>query len=74
VRAGETVVVTDRGRPILRMVPEIEQPGSLHRLVAGGEATAPAEQGMPDLIPDLVPEIDSLAEILVADRDRERSR
>ena len=74
VRAGETVVVTDRGRPILRMVPEVDQPGSLHRLVASGEATAPAEQGMPDLIPDLVPEIDSLAETLVADRDRERSR
>ena len=74
VRAGETVVVTDRGRPILRMVPEVDQPGLLQRLVANGEATAPAEQGMPDLIPDLAPEVGSLAEMLVADRDRERGR
>jgi len=52
------------------MVPGVDQPGPLHQLAASGEATAPAEQGMPDLIPDLVPEIDSLAEMLVADRDR----
>jgi len=73
VRAGESIVVTDRGRPILRMVPEVGQLGTLHQLVASGEATAPTEQGMPDLIPDLVPEFDSLAEVLVADRDRERT-
>lgn len=74
VRSGVSLVVTDRGRPVLRMVPEVEQPGALHRLVASGEATAPAEQGMPELIPDLVPEVDSLAEVLVADRERERGR
>jgi len=74
VRAGESIVVTDRGRPILRMVPMVESPGALHQLVASGAATAPAEQGMPDLIPDLVPEIDSLAEELVAERNRERTR
>ena len=68
VRAGVSIVVTDRGKPILRMVPEVERPGRLHRLVTSGEATAPAEQGMPDLIPDLVPESDSLTEILIADR------
>ena len=27
VRAGETIVVTDRGRPVLRLVPEDERPG-----------------------------------------------
>ena len=74
VRAGVTVVVTDRGRPILRMVPEVERPGSLHDLVASGEATAPVDQGMPDLIPDLAPELDSLAESVVADRRRESGR
>lgn len=74
VRSGVSLVVTDRGRPVLRMVPEVEQPGALHRLVASGGATAPAEQGMPELIPDLVPEVDSLAEVLVADRERERGR
>jgi prevent-host-death family protein len=74
VRAGESILVTDRGRPILRMVPEVEDPGILHRLVVDGEATAPAEQGLPDLITDLAPETDSLADMLVADRERERSR
>lgn len=74
VRAGETLVVTDRGRPILRMVPEVESPGVLARLVAEGTATAPAERGMPDLIPDLVPEVESLSDLLVADRERDRGR
>jgi len=74
VRAGESLLVTDRGRPVLRMVPEVERPGTLHRLVAEGEATAPVERGIPDLIADLLPETDSLTEVLVADRDRERAR
>ena len=74
VRAGITVVVTDRGRPILRMVPEVDRPGRLHDLVASGEATAPIDHGMPELIPDLAPELESLAEVLVADRRRERGR
>jgi antitoxin (DNA-binding transcriptional repressor) of toxin-antitoxin stability system len=74
VRAGVTVVVTDRGRPILRMVPEVERPGTLHHLVASGGATAPVDQGMPELMPDLASQVDSLAELLVADRGRERGR
>ena len=73
-RAGVTFVVTDRGRPILRMVPEVERPGTLHDLVASGEATAPVDQGMPELMPDLAPQVDSLAELLAADRRRERGR
>jgi antitoxin (DNA-binding transcriptional repressor) of toxin-antitoxin stability system len=44
VRAGVTLVVTDRGRPILRMVPEIESPGVLTRLVAEGTETAQVRQ------------------------------
>ena len=74
VRAGVTVVVTDRGRPILRMVPEAERPGVLHELVASGQATAPAEEGMPELVSDLAPELESVADLLVADRHRERRR
>ncbi|MBB3086672.1 type II toxin-antitoxin system Phd/YefM family antitoxin [Geodermatophilus sabuli] len=74
VRAGVTVVVTDRGRPILRMVREVERPGSLHDLVVSGEATAPVDQGMPELIPDLTPELDNLTELVVTDRRRERGR
>lgn len=72
VRAGESLLVTDRGRPILRMVPEVESPGVLSRLVADGTATAPAETGMPDLIPDLVPEVDSVTDLLLAERERDR--
>jgi prevent-host-death family protein len=72
VRAGEVIVVTDRGTPILRLVPEATQPAMLHQLISSGVASAPAEHGMPDLIPDLVPEVDSLADLLVADRERRR--
>jgi prevent-host-death family protein len=74
VRAGESLVVTDRGKPILRMVPEVESPGVLSRLVADGKVTAPAEQGMPDLIPDLVPEVESVTELLLAERAQERGQ
>lgn len=72
VRAGESLLVTDRGRPILRMVPEVESPGVLSRLVAEGTATAPAETGMPDLMPDLAPELDSVTDLLLAERERDR--
>jgi len=56
------------------MVPEVETSGTLSRLVAEGSATAPAENGLPDLIADLVPEVESLADVLLADRQRERGR
>ncbi|MGF1648683.1 MAG: type II toxin-antitoxin system Phd/YefM family antitoxin [Kineosporiaceae bacterium] len=72
VRAGESILVTDRGRPILRMVPEVDRPGPLHRLVAAGEATAPVEQGMPDVVDDLVPEVESLTDLLLSERSRGR--
>jgi prevent-host-death family protein len=74
VRAGETILVTDRGRPVLRLVPEDERPGALQRIIDSGEVTPPAELGMPDLMLDLAPEIDSLADVLIADRDKERRR
>ena len=64
VRAGESLLVTDRGKPILRMVPEVETPGTLSRLVAEGTATAPSDNGLPDLFPDLVPDVDSLSDVL----------
>ena len=56
------------------MVPEVESPGVLRRLVAEGTATAPAQNGLPELIPDLVPETESMTELLLADRERDRSR
>lgn len=74
VRAGETIVVTDRGRPVLRLVPEGERPGVLQHLLDSGEVTAPAELGMPDLMLDLAPEVGSLSDLLIEDRDKERRR
>jgi len=74
VRAGATIIVTDRGRPVLRMVPETEHPGTLRRMIDAGEVSPPVERGMPELIPDLAPDIDSLSDLLVADRDKDRNR
>ncbi|MPZ87655.1 MAG: type II toxin-antitoxin system prevent-host-death family antitoxin [Nitriliruptorales bacterium] len=74
VRAGTSIVVTDRGKPVLRMVPETEHPGTLQRMISAGEARPPAEQGIPDLVLDLAPGIESLSDLLVADRDKERNR
>ncbi|MDX2970541.1 type II toxin-antitoxin system prevent-host-death family antitoxin [Kribbella solani] len=74
VRAGETIVVTDRGRPVLRLVPEDTSPGVLQHLLDSGEVTAPAELGMPDLMLELAPALDSLSDLLIEDRDKERHR
>lgn len=40
VRAGETITVTDHGRPIARIVP-IAQPSRLEQLIAEGRVTPP---------------------------------
>lgn len=74
VRSGVSIVVTDRGKPVLRMVPEPESEDTLHRMIAAGEVRPPAESGMPDVIEGLAPEIESLSEMLIAERDRERNR
>lgn len=74
VRAGETIVVTDRGRPVLRLVPEDERPGALQRLIESGEVSPPAELGMPDLELELAANVESLSDLLIAERDKERRR
>ncbi len=56
------------------MIPEAEHPGTLAQMVAAGEVTAPAELGMPDLIEDLAPDVSSLSDLLISERDRERNR
>jgi hypothetical protein len=43
-------------------------------MIMAGEARAPAETGMPDVQTDLAPDTDSLAALVIADRDRERNR
>ena len=74
VRAGASIIVTDRGKPVLRLVPEIEDPSTLERMVSEGTAHAPAEQGMPDLISELAEGVTSLSDLVIADRDKERNR
>jgi prevent-host-death family protein len=74
VRAGESIIVTDRGRPVLRLVPEIENPSTLERMISDGTVRPPAEHGMPDVIPDLADDVESLADLVIADRDKERNR
>ena len=72
MRAGESLLVTDRGKSVLRMVPEVESPDALSRMVAEGTATAPAEDGLPELLDDLVPEVDSVTDLLLEERVRDR--
>jgi len=45
VRNGEVIEVTDRGRPVARVVPITDTPGLLGRLVQEGRALPPAERG-----------------------------
>lgn len=72
VRAGESLLVTDRGRPILRMVPEMESSGTLAGLVGEGSVTAPTDYGTPEPMSDLLPDVDSVADELLAERRRGR--
>lgn len=74
VRAGASIVVTDRGTPVLRMIPEPEPTTTLTQLVAAGTARPPVEDGMPDLLPDLALGGGDLAAVLLADRERDRRR
>lgn len=74
VRAGVSILVTDRGEPVLRMVPELARVDPLQRMVMMGEVQPPAEDGMPDLIDELSELPGDLGELLVADRERERNR
>lgn len=41
VQAGEQFTVTDRGRPIARLI-AVDEPGAFERLVAEGHVTPPA--------------------------------
>jgi prevent-host-death family protein len=74
VRAGASIIVTDRGKPVLRMTPEIENPSTLERMVSDGIVQPPAEQGMPDVIPELADGVASLSDLVIADRVKERRR
>lgn len=74
VRAGVPIVVTDRGIPVLRMVPETEVPDPLRRMLEAGDASPPTEKGMPDIAPELAPDVESLSGMLLEERESERRR
>jgi len=72
VRHGETIEITERGRPVARLVPIDRGTAALDRLVAEGRAMPPAIGGpvpMPPLLGD--PSV-SAANELIAMRDEER--
>jgi hypothetical protein len=54
------------------MISEKNHPCTLQMMIAAGEVKPPAERGMPDLIPELAADVESLADLVIADRDRER--
>jgi prevent-host-death family protein len=70
VTAGETLEVTDRGRPVAVLAPRKESEGPLARMIALGRATAPAgdllELGAPRRARRRTP---SLSEALQAERE-----
>jgi prevent-host-death family protein len=45
VRNGEVIEVTDRGKPVARVVPITDSPGLLGRLVDEGRAAPPEARG-----------------------------
>lgn len=68
--AGEEVVITDRGRPVARLVPIRD--GGLQALIDEGLVT-PARRPLADLLPPLPQEGGlTAAEILADMRDQER--
>lgn len=75
-QTGEPVVITDRGKPVVRLIPEpVGKPSSfLQRLVEAGEVRPPISRGLPELIPGLAPDVESLSDLVIADRDKERKR
>lgn len=72
VSGGETIEITDRGRPVARLVPVDDDASTLARLVGSGRAVAPTSIGPVALPPRLGdPNVDAASE-LAAMRDEER--
>jgi len=56
------------------MIPEIEPASLLQYMVATGNIHVPIDHGTPTVIDDLAPNVESLSDLLVADRRKERDR
>ena len=72
VSGGEIVEITDRGRPIARLVPVSADRSTLARLVATGKASSPTSAGPVPLPPRLGDEAVDVAGALAEMRDEER--
>lgn len=72
VSGGETLEITDRGRPIARLVPVGDDRSMLAKLVAAGRAVAPTGGGPVPPPPKLGDEDVDVAAALTAMRDEER--
>ena len=71
VRAGETIEITDHGRPIFRMVP-VKPAGSLiDRLVQQGRVRPPTSAEAPPPLLEDRPEL-NLGDLVIELRDEER--
>ncbi len=74
VRAGESLEVTEHGRPVARLVPDTSPPQTrLEQMIANGEATA-ATGRLEDLPPplEMPPGTPSVSELLIKMREEER--
>ena len=72
VSNGETVEITDRGRPIARLVPVGDDRSTLAELVASGRAVPPTGANPVPLPPELGDESVDVAAALAELRDEER--
>ncbi len=75
VEAGEEITVTNRGRPVAKIVPHVSKPhrSRIEEMIARGEAT-PATGDIRDFLPPPRPALPgrSLSEVLQEMRDEER--
>src|SRR5262245_33069335 len=72
VSSGETIEITDRGRPVARIVPVDQETIRLHELVSSGRLippTAPGQFSLPPVYDD--PDVDVGAQLEEL-RDEER--
>jgi prevent-host-death family protein len=72
VRNGEVIEVTDRGKPVARVVPITDSPGLLGRLVQEGHATPPEARGKIPLPPAVGDATRSASDQVIDDRLHER--
>ncbi|PRY58310.1 type II toxin-antitoxin system Phd/YefM family antitoxin [Glycomyces artemisiae] len=71
VRNGETVIITDHGKPVVRMTPEPATSSLLARWIAEGSVVQAVDE-TPFAVPDGDPADPPLSERMIAARDEER--